>query len=998
MTAPLAAGSADTAAGTTQVLPAAAPRPSRTALPAQTTLHERAAGAPPRPRPVSGARASDVMAVLGALAAALGITWLLFTELAPFSGALGAFVVAFLAFVAVYAVLVSMDESSQAVRDRVASVVIHGLAALLLTGLVFVIVYVFYRGSGALAHANFYVDDMSVTGPLDPLTHGGIAHGIAGTLEQITISLIITIPLGLTCAVFLNEFRGPAVRFVRTIVEAMTALPSIVAGLFIFTTYILALGRPKSGLAAALALSIMMLPIIIRASDVVIRLVPSSLREASLAMGAGQWRTVWHVVLPTARSGLATAIILGTARGIGETSPVLLTAGFTQDMNLDPRQHPQVSLPLLVFQMFSSPEEAMRTRAFGAASVLLVLVLGLFLIARTIGGRGPGNLTPRQLRRRDRQSAQDRERMGNRGRRFAVLGLGAVVAASVVAGGAAGPASAATYTRISGAGSTWSANAIQQWTSNVRASGMVVDYASTGSSDGRQQFKNDTVDFGVSEIPYGLTDGGVYDDPPKRPFAYIPIVAGGTSFMYNLKIAGKRVTQLRLSGENIAKIFTGVITSWADPAIKADNPGLNLPARKIVPVVRSDGSGTTAQFSRYLATRYQSLWDAYCRKAGRSTPCGITSQYPTVNGSGFVAQAGSVNVAGYVAQSTGEVAITYVEYSYALNAGFPVVKLLNQAGYYVEPTARNVAVGLLKATINKDTRSLNYLTQNLDGVYANPDPRAYPMSSYSYMIIPTGPDGQGAFTNAKGYTLAAFADYFLCQGQQKADILGYSPLPLNLVQAGFEQIRKIPGADVGSIDLKSCHNPTFSTNGSNTLAASAPYPPSCDKKGAHQCGTAVAGGGSGSGSGGGGGSGSGGGSGGGSGSGGSGSGGGNSGSGGATGGGGGGATGGGGTGTGAGTGQGTTAGTGGGAGDSSGGTATGNGPAVDADTGQVVAGGSSDAGLTNVAGTTVPLSADYTQGGTRTVLMVLAVLLLLGVCLGPPVLARASQRGREQGR
>ena len=165
-----------------------------------------------------------------------------------------------------------------------------------------------------------------------------------------------------------------------------------------------------------------------------------------------------------------------------------------------------------------------------------------------------------------------------------------------------------SYVPISGAGSTWSANAIQQWAANVKQFGMTVNFAATGSSDGRTQFSNNTVDFGVSEIPYGLTDNGVTDPVPKRSFAYMPIVAGGTSFMYNLKIGGQKVTQLRLSGDSIAKIFTGVITSWADPAIKAENPGLNLPARKIVPVVRSDGSGTTAQFTLFMSKKYASLW------------------------------------------------------------------------------------------------------------------------------------------------------------------------------------------------------------------------------------------------------------------------------------------------------------------------------------------------------------------------------------------------------
>ncbi|MGE5612646.1 MAG: substrate-binding domain-containing protein, partial [Bacillota bacterium] len=190
-------------------------------------------------------------------------------------------------------------------------------------------------------------------------------------------------------------------------------------------------------------------------------------------------------------------------------------------------------------------------------------------------------------------------------------------------------------------------------------------------------------------------------------------------------------------------------------------------------------------------------------------------------------------VAGFVSQPQNVGTITYVEYSYALNTGFPVAKMLNSAGYYTEPTAQNVAVALLKARIHSD------LTQDLSGVYTDTDPRTYPLSSYSYMIIPTAL--QGSFTAAKGKTLGAFAYYFLCEGQQQAPILGYSPLPINLVQAGLSQVRRIPGVNVQSIDISKCHNPTFSSNGQNTLALHAPYPSPCDKYGVSQCATGTGG-------------------------------------------------------------------------------------------------------------------------------------------------------------
>ena len=551
------------------------------------------------------------------------------------------------------------------------------------------------------------------------------------------------------------------------------------------------------------------------------------------------------------------------------------------------------------------------------------------------------------------------DRSGWLGRRLHRTGafVAVVVIAAVAQLAVGSPARAETYVPISGAGSTWSQNALDQWARNVQQYGMKVNYQGTGSSDGRNQFKSGTVDYGVSEIPYGLSEGGVPDNPPTRKFAYMPIVAGGTAFMYNLKIGNQQVTNLRLSGDVLAKIFTNQITTWSDAAIKADNPGLTLPARKIVPVVRSDGSGTTAQLTTWLSKRYQTMWDAYCAKSGKRTaPCGVTSYYPVVPGSSFTAQSGSTGVAGYVAQPQSEGAITYVEYSYARNAGFPVVKMLNQAGYYIEPKAAAVAVGLTEAKINNDPNSSSYLTQDLSGVYVNPDKRAYPLSSYSYMIVPT--ETTAKFTTEKGKTLGRFGYYFLCEGQQQADALGYSPLPKTLVEAGFEQVRKIPGVVAQSIVIANCNNPTFSADGTNTLAKNAPNPQDCDKAGSAQCSTGTGGAdkvstpvhnGAGSTT--------------------------------ST------TTGGGSTASGAAGAAAGSTGTGSATGTTSGGAAV-----IDPDTGQTIAGGD-QAAAGGIAA--IPVSLGTRGWGMSQTLMIVATLLLLGVTVVPPLLSQSLRRRRR---
>jgi ABC-type phosphate transport system substrate-binding protein len=409
----------------------------------------------------------------------------------------------------------------------------------------------------------------------------------------------------------------------------------------------------------------------------------------------------------------------------------------------------------------------------------------------------------------------------------------AAIAVLVGSGSSATVSARDGYQRISGEGSSWAANAIDAMRVNVRQFGITVDYNPSGSTSGRKNFLNGTVDFAASDIPFQFTpeDGSAPENPAPGSYAYMPVVAGGTAFIYNLVINGQRVTNLRLSGENITKIFTGAITAWNDPALQADNPGIVLPGRPVVPVVRSDGSGSSAQFTTWMIAKHGDLWNAFCEPI-RGSACGFTSFYPTI--SGMIAQNGDVGVAGYVSQSFAEGAIGYVNYSYALSVQFPVVKVLNAAGYYTEPTPENVAVSLLQARINEDASNpAVYLTQQLDGVYSDADPRNYQLSSYSYFILPTTIAGQ--FNEAKGYTLGAFAYYAMCQAQQQSASLGYSPMPVNLVEASFNQIRKIPGVVVQDIDITTCKNPTFSADGSNLLADHAPQPQACDKQGPLQC-------------------------------------------------------------------------------------------------------------------------------------------------------------------
>jgi phosphate transport system permease protein len=379
--------------------------------PTRTTLPERPAKRRVRvPRQLTMLRLRDFMSVLGAGLAAFATVLLLWQQISPFSGLIGAVVVWWCLYMCYYAMLISFDEDRPTLRDRVAGMLVLSLGAVVVFFLGVIIIYTVLRGWPALRHLNFYTQDGTLSGPLVPLSQSGALHAVVGTLIELAISMAVAVPLGLLTAVFINEVPGPYSRFIRIVVDAMTAMPDVLAGLFIYALLILALGVPKSGAAAALALGITAMPIVCRASDVVLRLMPSGLTEASYALGSSQWRTVWYVTLPTVRSGLATAVILGAARAVGETAPVLLTAGVTNYLTFNPTSGPMMSLPLMAYTSVQEPFPLDISRGFGAATLLLLVVIVLFVIARRIGGRGPGVLTPAQQRRRLAASRRDADR------------------------------------------------------------------------------------------------------------------------------------------------------------------------------------------------------------------------------------------------------------------------------------------------------------------------------------------------------------------------------------------------------------------------------------------------------------------------------------------------------------------------------------------------------------------------------------------------------------
>jgi phosphate transport system permease protein len=253
-----------------------------------------------------------------------------------------------------------------------------------IVSIVYTVVIKGYKG----IHFGMFINDMSLNSVNDPIKDGGLLHALVGTIIMVGGALIISFPIGVLTALYLTEIRGKLSRPIKFLVQAMSGVPSIVAGLFILSSLVYPVTKSLSGMMGSFALSILMIPTIARTSEEMLRLIPQELREAGVALGGTQWRTVAGVILPAARSGLVTAIILGMARIIGETAPLLLVSGGGDSLNINPTSGAMGSLPYYIWKAFltGGTEEAF-ARAWGGLLVLLAFIFILFGLARFISGR-----------------------------------------------------------------------------------------------------------------------------------------------------------------------------------------------------------------------------------------------------------------------------------------------------------------------------------------------------------------------------------------------------------------------------------------------------------------------------------------------------------------------------------------------------------------------------------------------------------------------------------
>lgn len=307
----------------------------------------------------------------------------------PLKGKLGFSLVLIGMAILTAAVLTGVRKDRKAVTNSVTTVLVYIAAAFVVIPLISILWEIFSRGISGLS-LGIFTRDMSATSTDAPLNEGGLIHALVGTIYLIVFASVVSTPIGILAALYIVEVKGKFAGLVRFFVQAMSGVPSIVAGLFLYAVWLITLGNSYNTFVGAGALAILMIPTVARTAEEVLKLIPNDLREAGLAMGATQWRTVSMVVIPAARSGLVTAVILGIARVAGETAPLLLTIGGSDALNLNPASGNNAALPQYVWKNLLLGTELAISRAWLGVMVLIILVFIFFTLARVLGAAKGG--------------------------------------------------------------------------------------------------------------------------------------------------------------------------------------------------------------------------------------------------------------------------------------------------------------------------------------------------------------------------------------------------------------------------------------------------------------------------------------------------------------------------------------------------------------------------------------------------------------------------------
>ncbi len=330
------------------------------------------------------AKRTPWLILAGSALVALVAFWLLSNAQNGEYNIVGALIVGAILYTIVIYVVSFLIEGSRKAKDRLVTAMVGGAFLLALLPLVSLVFTVVTNGSNRFDIEFFTYSMRNIVG-----AGGGAVHAIVGTVLMTLTAAVISVPIGLMTSIYLVEYgRGPLARAITFFVDVMTGIPSIVAGLFAYSLFAIFFGPGiKLGIAGAIALSVLMIPVVVRSSEDMLKLVPNELREAAYALGVPKWLTILKVVLPTSIAGIMTGVMLAIARVIGETAPLLIAAGFTNNLNYNMFEGRMQSLPVMVYNQYVSQgtvPQAYLDRAWAGALTLILIVMALNLAARLI--------------------------------------------------------------------------------------------------------------------------------------------------------------------------------------------------------------------------------------------------------------------------------------------------------------------------------------------------------------------------------------------------------------------------------------------------------------------------------------------------------------------------------------------------------------------------------------------------------------------------------------
>jgi len=599
---------------------------------------------------------------------------------------------------------------------------------------------------------------------------GGVLNAIEGTILLVGLAMLISFPVGFFGGIYLAEYgKGRLSEAIRILVNALSGIPSIVAGVFAYTLIVIKYGF--SAIAGALALSLLSIPYIVRTTEEALKAVPREVKEGGLALGIPKWKVIMYINVGVAKPRIVAGALLAMARITGEAAPLLFTAFGSRYLTTSLFE-PADALPLLIYRFAFSPYSEWHRLAWGAALILILVVLSINLSVKLYMSGGFKIRINKKI-------------------------LGAILIVILASSTAWAMYPRAQVIKLKGAGATFPYPLISLWAKEFHEeySNITVEYQAIGSGGGIRAILDQTVDFAGSDAPLNPNE---YANASKiGTIMHIPETLGGVVMAYNLPGLNGR---LRLTGEIIADIYLGNISKWNDPRIQAINPDLNLPDRDIIVVKRSDGSGTTYIFTDYLSN-VSKAWREYVGKTK-------IFSFPDKVGNRGLSAPGNPGVAQMIIQNP--YSLGYIELAYAHQQNMTTALIRNKDGYFAEGNLTTISAAAAGAA---KSLPLPWESWSEVTIVNAPGKLAYPISSFTYILV-----YREQCDYKKYLALKTWLEWILTKGQDYAPELLYPKLPQEVVELGLLAVKSLIYTS-GSLSTGSFHSYEIN-NPNNALRSS----------------------------------------------------------------------------------------------------------------------------------------------------------------------------------